>query len=244
MRLIRSADRRRRGLCLTAVAAALGLAAGWGLAADAPASAAAPAGAGSPARPSEGARLLQQLAADFGSLETFEAEFLQTQRWIGMEETPAWRGTLYLKRPNRFRLEYSDPKGHLQVCDGHTVWTYVPENGEVLKYELTGEALKGGDLLRWVLENGRAEDAVVSERLDKQTARLLVVVPPEGLGLTRVRFWIREESLAILQYEVTDSSGNRTLYRLLKVRRDPPLKDDLFRFTPPPGVPVVEMGHP
>jgi outer membrane lipoprotein carrier protein len=194
--------------------------------------------------PSAGAAALRMLAAAFEKLETFQAEFAQSQEWVGMEPGPEARGTLSLKRPNLFRLEYREPAGHVQVCDGEAVWTYVPENGEVLKTVLGGAKGQGGDFLRWVLEEGTADPAVGEEEIGGSPARVLVVSPPEGLGLKMVRFWIRPGGTTIVQYEVTDSSENRTLYRLLKSRENPKLKAATFRFTPPAGVPVVEVGGP
>jgi outer membrane lipoprotein carrier protein len=193
------------------------------------------------AAPSAGQAALRVLAAAFEKLETFQADFSQSQDWVGMEPGPEARGTLSLKRPNLFRLEYREPAGHVQVCDGEAVWTYVPENGEVLKTSLGGKG-QGGDFLRWILEQGTADPTVGEEEIGGSPARVLVVSPPEGLGLKTVRFWVRPGGTTIVQYEVTDSSENRTLYRILKSRENPKLKDTLFRFSPPAGVPVVEVG--
>lgn len=229
--------------------------------------------------------LLRQVAQSVSALDTFEADFVQTQHWVGMPDSPPWKGVLYLKRPNLFRLEYSDPPGHLQVSDGHTVWTYVPENKEVLSTQLGevggkgGEAAngseaagkegdaagkggdaagqrsdaagngreaagKGGDLLRWILENGRAEGDVVNDAVAGKPAREIALRPPEGAGLSEVRIWTAVSSPELLQYEITDASGNQSVYRLTRVRKNPKLSDGLFHFKPPPGVPVVELGSP
>ena len=53
-----------------------------------------------------------------------------------------------------------------------------------------------------------------------------------------------EDSGRILQYEFTEMAGNRTTYRLTKTEEDPDLDEALFRFKPPSGVPVVEVGAP
>jgi outer membrane lipoprotein carrier protein len=191
-----------------------------------------------------GARALREIASDLQSLETFQAEFEQRQEWVGMDPSPPYRGTLYLKRPNLFRIEYREPAGHLQVSDGTKVWTWIPENGEVLVAVLENAGAGGGDLLRWVLTHSRAEAEIVSETLDDGPARRLTLQPEEGLGLTRVRLWTSPGSANVRQYEVTDAAGNVTVYRLRKTRRNPGLADDLFRFSPPDGVPVVELGAP
>ncbi len=192
---------------------------------------------------SPGERALHAISARFADLATFEADFTQTQSWVGSDPVES-RGTLYIKRPNLFRLQYTEPPGHLQVSDGKIVWTYVPENGEVLTTKLDARRGQGGDLLHWVLETGKAEPELGREDLDGKPATVVTLVPDPGLGLSRVRLWTRPDSPEILQYELTDASGNVTLYRLNHVRRNPALPDTLFRFVPPKGVPVVELGTP
>jgi outer membrane lipoprotein carrier protein len=194
---------------------------------------------------SEGEKLLHRIAQGVSGLATFQAEFVQTQRWIGMDASPSYKGTLYLKRPNLFRMEFEEPRGHVQVSDGRTVWTYIPENHEVLTARMDSvNASKGGDLLRWILETGRADPDVAEELLDGKPAMVVALLPPAGADLSRVRLWVRPDSADLLQYEFTDTSGNLTTYRLTRVRKNPPLADALFHFVPPAGVPVVELGRP
>jgi len=216
----------------------------WGAAGFLAPAAAAAALPEAQAAASAGESALRRLSADLQSLDTFQAEFVQTQEWAGMEPSAPYRGTLSLMRPNLFRIEYADPAGHLQVSDGARVWTWIPENGEVLMADLQKTGSAGGDLLRWVLNNSRAEPHLETVELEGSPAEVLLLAPEEGLGVSGVRIWLRPGTTEIRQYEVVDSSGNRTLYRLTKIRRNPRLSPELFRFTPPSGVPVVEIGAP
>jgi len=185
-----------------------------------------------------------EVARSVLSLETYQASFRQTPRWVAVDtESEAWLGTIYLKRPAFFRIEYTKPEGHLQVCDGTTVFTYVPESGEVLASRLAEDA-GGADLLRWILEKGEAIGMLEEEAFEGRRAWKIRISPPPGTGLASMLLWTVPEKPEILQYEMTDSSGNRNVYRLTEVRRNPPLSADLFRFTPPPGVPVIELGTP
>lgn len=189
-----------------------------------------------------GETLLRAVSGPFLALDTFQAGFEQTQHWVGMDEPTVSKGTLYLKRPNLFRIEYTEPKGHLQLSDGKTVWTYIPENGEVLKTTLPEG--QGGDLLRRILTESRPEPDLATDEVLGRRCRVLSLIPAEDLGLSRVRLWTPNGSSAILQYEIEDGSGNRSLFRLDRTRQNPTLKGSLFEFTPPTGVPVIEVGAP
>ncbi len=192
---------------------------------------------------SAGGALLQRVSERFLALTTFEADFEQSQIWVGMESPQVSTGKLYLARPNRFRLEYSQPKGHVQVSDGERVWTYVPANGEVLLARLGDEA-KGGDMLSRLLAESTPDPLVETGSLGDTAARILTLRPDPSLGVIRLRVWTPIDADAILQYEIEDGSGNVSSYRLLKSRSNPRLDARLFEFEPPEGIPVVEVGAP
>ncbi len=215
------------------------------LPADVPARTTDPAASAASETPdTPGAAALREVAGLLLGLDSFEATFEQTQEWVGMDAPARARGTLYLRRPNLFRIEYDEPKGHLQVSDGDRVWTWVPENGEVLLSRLNSGPGGSGDPLRWVLEHARAEPDVVADSVGGKSARRVVLIPAEGSGLKTVRLWTRPGSPELIRYEYEDDAGNRTLYTLNRTRRNPALDPGLFRFTPPPGIPVVELGAP
>lgn len=192
---------------------------------------------------SEGERALWQIATPFRALRTFQAKFVQTQSWVGMDDEPQYKGVLSIARPNRFRIEYTDPKGHVQVSDGTQVWTYVPENEQVLLLPLREEQSRG-DFLTRILEESKPAPELERGTLEGKMVRILSLTPPEGLELGHVRLWTEEGSSAILQYEMTELGGNRTTYRLEEIRENPDLDERLFHFEAPPGVPVVEVGAP
>lgn len=193
---------------------------------------------------SDGERLLDRLAELYLGMETLRIEFIQKQSWVGMEDTPPWRGRLLLRRPDRFRIEYEEPEGHVQVGDGERVWTYVPENAEVLVTRIAGGGSAGGDLLRWILETGRPDPAITHDVVGGRQALVLSLRPEEGLGIELVRMWVEPDGPGILQYEMLDSSGNSNLYTVVSMRPNEEIDPSLFRFQPPKGIPVVELGSP
>ncbi len=187
-----------------------------------------------------GARLLAEVSIPFFSVSRFRAEFVQTQEWVGMDDPAFYRGTLFLDRPNKFRIEYAEPAGHLQVCDGKRVYTYVPENEQVLVTYLPEDGR--ADILGRILEESRPQPEILNDELEGSPVRVLVLEPPLELELAEVRIWTRANSDAILQYELVELSGNRSTYRFLETWDDPEMDPSLFEFTAPPGVPLVEVG--
>ena len=54
--------------------------------------------------------------------------------------------------------------------------------------------------------------------------------------------WIDAEDHLVRRFELTEDNGNVRRFDLSDVQINPTLRDDLFRFTPPPGAQVIHRG--
>ena len=64
------------------------------------------------------------------SYKTFEARFEKQFYWAVLDKYRSREGRIYLRRPNRFRIELEG--GDVVVADGEAVWSYVVHNGQVV----------------------------------------------------------------------------------------------------------------
>ena len=83
-------------------------------------------GVAATADPAADAQALARLEKGLANLASVRAEFTQDLLAKDGTSTEHAAGTLYLKKPGRFRWDYSSPK-QLIVCDGTTLWLYDPE---------------------------------------------------------------------------------------------------------------------
>lgn len=194
--------------------------------------AAAPAIAEAPADAAALSRLERALA----TLDSARADFVQQLYDASGQATEHSTGVLYLKKPGRFRWDYSQPK-QLIVCDGTTVSLYDPELEQVTVRPvkgaiaqtpamlLTGEAKvrdrfnvrDGGqaDGLEWVLLSSKGKEAEFRE----------------------LRLGFSGDQLHRLEF--TDPLNQRTRIDLTRLERNARLADTLFKFVAPPGVDVI-----
>jgi len=138
------------------------------------------------------------------------------------------KGTLYLKRPGRFRREYKNPVEQIIVADGKRVWLHDLEldqvshrsqrkalGGTPAKLLATEEPLDrhfevtpwdAGDEREWVELRRKAEDTQV----------------------VRIRIGFVGRRLDTLLMD--DSFGQLTRFIFTGTKRNPRLDEDLFRF--------------
>ena len=75
-------------------------------------------------------KVLSSIEVRYNSLATLQVDFEHTMRYLGRPPMVE-RGTLYLRRPQLMRWEYSRPAGKLLVGDGDLLHYYNPLSNQV-----------------------------------------------------------------------------------------------------------------
>ena len=179
----------------------------------------------------------------YNHLQTLEAQFSETYSGAGMTRKES--GTLTLKKPGRMRWDYDQPRPKMFLTDGTTAWFYVPGERQVRRAPVKQlDDLRSP--LRYLLGKSKLEKEFVSlaiatdarpvnpgdivlrgvpKGMQDRVAQTLVEVTPDGL-ITRI--------------VVEELDGSVTEFRFLRQKENVQLADQHFRFTPPPGVEVVQ----
>ena len=179
----------------------------------------------------------------YNHIQTLQAQFAETYSGAGMTRKES--GTLELKKPGRMRWDYDEPRPKMFLADGSTAWFYVPGERQVrrapvkqiedlrspLRYLLGKTKLEKEFIGLAIATNAKplnAGDIVllgVPKGMQERVSQTLLEVTPEGL-ITRI--------------VVEELDGSVTEFRFLQQRENVQIADQRFRFTPPPGVEVVQ----
>ncbi|MBE7418980.1 MAG: outer membrane lipoprotein chaperone LolA [Ideonella sp.] len=171
-------------------------------------------------------------------VQSGRASFTQTVTSVDGKKKRTSSGEFEFVRPNRFRFVYAKPFEQQIVGDGRKVWLYDVDLNQVtvrpmaqalrgtpaallagtaLEHDFLLQAQPAADGLAWVLATPRAKDG-----------------PIQSL---RVGF----DGAALAALEIVDAFGQRSLLRFSGFEPNVRLPDELFRFTPPKGVDVIEQ---
>jgi len=180
---------------------------------------------------------VSSLRAFLANTTTLEARFVQTLAPNGDFDPQISKGRFYLKRPGRFRWDYEEPAEQQVISDGSRIWMYDSDLEQVTVRPID-ESLRGTPAMLLSGETSLDESFAVigSEQIDGvQFVTLEPLQPsPEFESLTVGLTEGQIVSMALL-----DGIGQRSLIEFSELRRDPPLDDALFDFSPPPGVDVI-----
>jgi outer membrane lipoprotein carrier protein len=187
--------------------------------------------------------IAQAVDNHYNHLQTLQADFTETYRGAGIERTES--GSLWLKKPGKMRWEYRSPKEKLFLSDGKDAWFYLPGDRQVRRTSVK----KLDDLrspLGFLLGKTRLEKeldglSVASDVAPMTAGNTVLRGVPKAMA-DRVNEVVLEVTpdyrIARIQFEEADESV--TEYRFGEQRENAEIADQRFRFSPPPGVEIVD----
>ncbi len=168
------------------------------------------------------------------------ARFLQVNRWAVLDEADTARGRMTLAPPQRFRLQYDVPAGHLVGCDGRHVWTFVPEERQVLRADVSAATGWGDFFLRTFYESADSLATVWRTSDGAHVARIALGPRPEW-GIRAMEAVLDRDRSVPVSYGYTDEEGNRYRFHFFDPEFPAALADTLFHFAVPPGYELLEV---
>lgn len=188
------------------------------------------------AEPAADAAALARLEQGLANLESVRAEF--TQDLLGKDgaSTEHATGTLYLRKPGRFRWDYSSPK-QLIVSDGTSLWLYDPELEQATVRRVRETLSQTPALL--LSGEARVRDGFVVRDGGRAGGLDWITLTPKAndTDFREIRLGFAGEILRRMEF--ADKLNQRTAIELKRLERNVVLPDSLFRFVAPPGVDVI-----
>lgn len=183
----------------------------------------------------EGAEPLRQALADLDSLR---AEFEQTVFDSDFTTDEVSAGSVAIKRPGRFRWDYTRPYEQVVVSDGERMWIYEPDL-EQATVQPMDETLAASPAML-LTGRGDLEDSFVIEDAGRQGELHWFNLTPrvQDTEFESVRIGLGERTVELM--ELRDNLGQTTRIEFHDIELNPTLSDELFEFTPPEGTDVVE----
>jgi outer membrane lipoprotein carrier protein len=180
----------------------------------------------------------QQMDRFLQELDSLESAFDQKVYTPDQKQPIRSRGTFYLKRPRKFRWDYSVPK-QLIVADGSQIWLYDPELEQV-SVQSQSSALEGTPAMLLISGEPVSKAFRVSDGGSSEGMAWVELIPrnPESQFI-RIRLAFSDDLLRRMQME--DKFGQRTRFRFTEIRVNPDLADDLFYFERPDDVDVFNQ---
>jgi outer membrane lipoprotein carrier protein len=189
------------------------------------------------------ADLAAALQAKYAAVTDFSADFVHTYRGGVLKNEAVERGTVLIKKPGRMRWTYFSPERKVFVADGRRIYSYIPEDRQVIISEVpsgdeaTTPALfltgKGHLTRDFVVSIPDVADATPNTHTLKFTPRRREA---EYDWMVLV---INRTTLQIRTLVTGDAQGGQSTFVFSNIRENAGIPDSQFQFTVPRGVDVV-----
>ena len=186
------------------------------------------------------ARDLQQ---KYDRVVDFSADFVHAYRGGVLRQQATERGRLLVKKPGKMRWEYTAPEKKLFVSDGRKVYSYVPQDKQVIVGTMPKDEqaptpalfLAGkGDITRdFDVAFDKVSDAPAGSIALKLTPKRR---EPEYESLTLV---VEPKTLNLQMLVTIDAQGGRSAFTFSNLKENVGLGDNQFVFQMPRNVDVV-----
>ncbi len=171
-------------------------------------------------------------------LSSWSADFAQTIDDGHGKVLRSAAGKFYLQRPGRFRWDYSDPSEQLVLADGKQIWFYDKDLAQANVRDMDATLASTPAML---LSGGGS----VSDQFDitslpasggLQWFQLIPKHPETDFQLVRIGF---DKDGELASMFLADKLNQITQLTFTHPMRNPKFAQDLFSFSPPPGVDVI-----
>jgi outer membrane lipoprotein carrier protein len=189
--------------------------------------------------------ILARAERAYAAVQSVRAEFHQTisNPMLGQPETSS--GTLFLVKPGRFAMRFSEPAGDRIVADGTWLWAYTPSTvpKQVIRQPIPTSGSATPNLFAQFVERPleRYEaTAIGRDTVAGDPVELVRLVPRvSGLGFRRATIAVSERTGWIRRVAIVEESGQQRTLELTVLTPDAEIPAGEVRFTPPRGVKIV-----
>jgi len=198
---------------------------------------------------SSAAEFAQALQRKYDTVRDFSADFVHTYRGGVLRRQLSERGRVSIKKPGRMRWEYLVPDEKLFVSDGLKIYSYVPEDKQVMVMSMPGESSATTPALFLAGRGsiGRAfsaELAPLPEGLPKELTALKLTPRERQPEFEWLIVGADPKTFALRGLVFVDAQGGTSTFSFTNLKENIGLTDKTFDFKIPRGVNVVTDASP
>lgn len=177
--------------------------------------------------------LLSSVRQDLSALQ---AQFKQYELIEDGRKVDENSGSVWMQSPDLFRWHYKTPYEQLIVADGEQVWVYDEDLQQV-----TVKSQENNLNPIYVLINKELSDLHYDIVYERQEDGLdwVSLTPKEDSNEVK-NVWLALAGSELKMIKVNNQLDQTMVFEFSEIVRNPKLADDLFSFTPPEGVDVVQ----
>jgi outer membrane lipoprotein carrier protein len=212
------------------------------------------AGAAAPASAPAQAKLVRldlpavvaRVQSRYDQAKDFQAHFTQNYSRSVVGRVTVSAGQVHFKKPGRMRWDYDKPEARMFLSNGQFLWLYEPSEKQAFKQDLKTSQLPAA--LAFLLGKGRiADEFEVAWSSDARFGRpddyRLSLRPKQPQATYKsIVFVVDAGDFSVRESVLVDQQGNVNHFVFSDLKINAKVSDEVFRWSPPAGVRVIDTG--
>jgi outer membrane lipoprotein carrier protein len=189
--------------------------------------------------------LAKALQARYQNVRDFTADFVQTYRGGVLRTETRERGTVAVKKPGLMRWIYTSPERKEFVSDGQKMYSYIPEDRQVLVSNVPSDTQAPTPILFLAGKGDLVKDFTASQAESPVTGSVAVKLTPRRNEPEYEHLIVAVDpaTLQIRALTTRDHQGGESTLRFEKLQENKGISDKDFTFRIPRGVDVITDGQ-
>lgn len=184
---------------------------------------------------------VQDVQQYYDTLSTFSAQFEQTLQHKESGSTEMRKGTIQFKKPLQILWQTNSPHNEQWIVSKNDIWDFLPDEEVVYRYAASLLKDSGGIIGLLTGQVSLRRDFTVKPVGEEGGLHKLLLLPKEpSIQLVEALAWLDGQG-AINKIRSTDFYGNVNEIKLINIKKNITLGDQLFNFKPPKGVEVEDL---
>jgi len=190
--------------------------------------------------------LARQLQAKYEQVRDFTADFEHTYEGGVLRQKVTERGKVQVKKPGKMRWTYTAPEKKEFVSDGRKIYSYVPEDRQVIVSTVPPADQASSPILFLAGKGSLLRDFKASHAQvpgvgpGEQALKLVPLTPQEEYD--SIVLVVDRTNLQIRRLVTADAQGGTSSFVFRNLKENVGLPDTTFSFTVPRGVDVITDG--
>lgn len=181
---------------------------------------------------------LEKLLNNITSLSIKFEQITQDGRGLKLQQSS---GEAHLAKPQLFYWHTQEPYEQLIVSNGKLMWVYEPDLEQVTQQELTNQL--GQSPVFLLISQVESLDRHFKIQLQTLGNKQIFTLKPLTSDSLFEELKLSFVNSQISSLQLIDSLGQKTLIDLLIEANNPKLNPEIFNFTPPKGVDLIQQAN-
>jgi len=188
--------------------------------------------------------LAQSLQKKYDTVRDFSTDFVHSYTSGALRKQLTEKGHLLVKKPGKMRWEYTAPEQKLFVSDGVKIYSYIPQDKQVVVSDVPKDDTAAGPALFLAGKGNLVRDFTpaftqVPAGLPAGTQALKLVPKTRQPDYDWIVLLVDPTTLGLRGLMSTDAQGGTSTFSFANLKENVNLADKEFAFQMPRGVDVV-----